>query len=229
MPIAHSVPPPPRSPGGSAIVWESVSLAARLFWRRLPTLVLANIVWLLLSLLVVTWPAATAGIFALVRSMVEEELDAAPHQAQMHDFWEGCKQYGARSTLLTLIDVAGFGIIAVALLFYGRSPAEPLRWLIGPIGLAALVWIGAQLYVYPLLLQRSTSRPWEIMREALLMAIGYPLLTLALLATTLVLTAAAVVLAGPVLFVFFSAMAMVQTVTLRQLMIQRGEVIGAAP
>jgi uncharacterized membrane protein YesL len=228
MSIAHTVPPMPRSREGSAIVWESVSLAARLFWRRLPTLVLANIVWLLVSLLVVTWPAATAGLFTLVRRIVEEELDAAPHEARMSDFWEGFKLYWARSTLLIFIDVAGFAIIAVALLFYGRSPAEPLRWLIGPIGLAALVWTGAQLYVYPLLLHRVTGRPWEIMREALLMAIGYPLVTLPLLGTSLVLTAAAVVLAGPVLFVFFSAMAMVQTVALRLLMIQRGEVFGEA-
>jgi uncharacterized membrane protein YesL len=181
-----------------------------------------------LSLLVVTWPAATAGLFTLVRRIVAEEVDAASHDARIDDFWEGFKQHGVRSSLLVFIDVAGLAVIAVALLFYGRSPVEALRWLIGPIGLAALVWAGAQLYVYPLLLQRTTQSPWEIMREALLIAIAYPLLTLPLLATTLVLTVAAVVLAGPVLFVFFSAMAMLQTVTLRHLMIERGEVLGPA-
>ena len=86
-----------------------------------------------------------------------------------------------------------------------------------------LAWITAQLYVYPLLLERAGSRPWEIMREALLMALGYPLSSLSLLVTVLVLTIAAVALAGPVLFVFFSAIAMVQTVMLRQILLQRGE------
>ena len=75
----------------------------------------------------------------------------------------------------------------MALVFYGGSAQEPLRWLVGPIGLVGLAWITAQLYVYPLLLQRPESRPWEIMREALLMALGYPLSSLSLLLTVLVL------------------------------------------
>jgi hypothetical protein len=35
---------------------------------------------------------------------------------------------------------------------------------------------------------------------------------------------AAVALAGPVLFVFFSAIAMLQTVMVRQILLQRGEI-----
>jgi hypothetical protein len=89
--------------------------------------------------------------------------------------------------------------------------------------LIGLGWITAQLYVYPLLLERLTSRPWEVMREALLMAIGYPLSSLSLLVTVIVLTIAAVALAGPVLFVFFSAIAMLQTVMVRQVLLHRGE------
>ena len=205
------------------MVWESVATASRLFWRHLGMLVVANILWLLLSLLIVTWPAATAGLFSLVRRVVQEELGSSPQEARLSDFWHGFRQYWLRSSLLTVIDLAGLGLIAVALVFYGGSTAEPLRWLVGPIGLIGLVWITAQLYVYPLLLERLTSRPWEVMREALLMAIGYPLSSLSLLVTVIVLTIAAVALAGPVLFVFFSAIAMLQTVMLRQVLLHRGE------
>jgi hypothetical protein len=67
------------------------------------------------------------------------------------------------------------------------------------------------------------------MREALLVALGYPLPSLSLLVTVLVLLIAAVALAGPVLFAFFSAIAMLQTVALRQIVIQRGEPGMAAP
>ena len=45
------------------MVWECVSTASRLFWRHLGMLVMANILWLLLSVPIVTWPAATAGLF----------------------------------------------------------------------------------------------------------------------------------------------------------------------
>ena len=205
------------------MVWEIVSTAARLFWRHLGMLVAVNILWLLLSLPIVTWPAATAGLFHLVRRLVQEELEASPRDANLSDFWNGFRRYWLRSSMLTAIDLASGGLLAVALVFYGGSTQEPLRWLVGPIGLVALAWITAQLYVYPLLLQRPGSRPWEIMREALLIAVGYPLSSLSLLVTVLVLLIAAVALAGPVLFVFFSAISMLQTVALRQIMIQRGE------
>ena len=51
------------------MVGSSVSIAARLYWRRLGLMVLANVLWLLLSVLVVTWPAATAGLYALIRQV----------------------------------------------------------------------------------------------------------------------------------------------------------------
>jgi uncharacterized membrane protein YesL len=205
------------------MVWKIVSTAARLFWRHLGMLVVANILWLLLSLPIVTWPAATAGLFHLVRRVVQEELETSPGDAKLGDFWNGFRRYWLRSSVLSVIDLAGIGLIAVALAFYGGSTQEPLRWLVGPIGLVALTWVTAQLYVFPLLLQRPESRPWEILREALLMALGYPLSSLSLLVTVLVLSIAAIALAGPVLFVFFSAVAMLQTVALRQIVIQRGE------
>ncbi len=211
------------------MVWESVSTAARLFWRHLGMLVVANILWLLLSLPIVTWPAATAGLFYLVRRVVQEELEASPSEAHLSDFWIGFRRHWLRSSLLTAIDLAGVGVIVVSLVFYGRSTAEPIQWLVGPIGLVGLAWLAAQLYVYPLLLQRPGTRPWEIMREALLMAIGYPLQSVSLLVTVIVLFVAAVALAGPVLFVIFSAIAMLQTVMLRRILIERGEIDMVTP
>jgi uncharacterized membrane protein YesL len=205
------------------MVWESVSTASRLFWRHLGMLVVGNILWLLLSLPIVTWPAATAGLFYLVRRVVQEEMEASLQEARLGDFWDGFRQYWLRSSVLSVIDLAGLGLIAVALVFYWGSTEEPLRWLVGPIGLIGLAWITAQLYVYPLLFERTESSPLAIMREALLMALGYPLSSLSLLVTVTVLAIAAVALAGPVLFVFFSAIAMIQTVMLRQILIERGE------
>src|SRR5215210_3047606 len=123
------------------MVWLSVSTAARLFWRHLGMLVVANILWLLLSLPIVTWPAATAGLFYLVRRVVQEEMEASPQEARLGDFWDGFRRYWLRSSVLSLIDLAGLGLIAVALVFYGGSTKESLRWLVGPIGLIGLTWI----------------------------------------------------------------------------------------
>jgi uncharacterized membrane protein YesL len=186
-------------------------------------MVMANILWLLMSLPIVTWPAATAGLFALVRRVVTEELDDASLDARLGDFWDGFRAHWQRSTLVTLIDLAGVVVIVVAFLFYGRNPVEPLRWLVGPIALILVAWLAANQYVYPLLLHRRSASAWQVIREALLMTLAYPLTTGSLLVTSLVLAVPAVVLAGPILFVFFSAMATLQTVALRQILLDRGE------
>jgi uncharacterized membrane protein YesL len=205
------------------MVASSVFIAARLYWRRMGLMVLANLLWLALSLLIVTWPAATAGLFTLVRRVVEEEVENAPHEASLRDFWDGFRRHGLRSTLVTALELVGIVVLVVALLFYGRSEVEPFRWLVGPLGLIGLLWIASSLYVYPLLVLRAQLRPWEIIRAAGLIALGYPLSTLSLLLTSLVLLVAAVALAGPVLLVFFSAMALLQTVALRQVLLHHDE------
>lgn len=206
------------------MVWNSLMTAARIFWRRMGIMVTANLLWLLLSLPIVTWPAATAGLFALVRQVVQEELGEAPRDARLADFWAGFRQHGLRGTLLALLDLAGLTAIVVALAFYLQSPAEPLRWLSGPIAMIGLVWLMAQIYLFPLLIQRATSSPLEVLREALLTVIRYPLSSLSLLLTSLVVAVPAVILAGPVLLVLFSAMATLQVVVLRQVLLLHGEI-----
>ena len=192
-------------------------------------MVLANVVWLLASLPIVTWPAATAGLFALVRRLVAEELVDASIDTRLGDFWDGFRAHWRRGTLVTLLDLVGGAIIVVAFLFYGRSPVEPLRWLVGPIALVLVAWLAASLYVYPLLLHRRHASAWQVVRGALLIALAYPLTSVSLLVTSLVLAVPAVVLAGPILFVFFSAMATLQTVALRHILADRAELPEAAP
>ena len=215
--------------GEPAIVGNIVSTAAKIYWRRLGLMVLANIVWLLASLPIVTWPAATAGLYALVRRVVAEELDDAAVDARLGDFWDGFRAHWQRATLVTLLDLAGAAIIVVAFVSYGRSPVDPLRWLVGPIALVLMAWLAASLYVYPLLLHRLDASAWQVMRQALLIVLAYPLTSGSLLVTSLVLAVPAFVLAGPILFVFFSAMATVQTVALRHILADRAELPETAP
>lgn len=211
------------------MVWDSVTLALRLFWRRIGMLLVANVLWLGLSLLIVTWPAATAGLFHLTRRVVEEELTNTEYEARLRDFWEGFRQHWLRGTLLSLLNVVFFVVLLVALWFYGRSSEQLLRFLIGPVALFALAWTGAQLYLYPLMIQRPERHAWPVAREAFLMAISYSSYTLSLLLTALAITAGAIILAGPILLVYFSMMAMLQTVALRAILVRRGELAPSPP
>jgi uncharacterized membrane protein YesL len=209
--------------------WDCLTTTLRLVWRRLGLLLAANVLWIALSLPIFTWPAATAGLFYLISRVVKEELDFEPHSARANDFWEGVRQYGWRGTLLALIDLLALLMIGVALRFYSQSVTEWLRWLVGPIGLIGLAWAGAQLYLYPLLIQRPERPILELAHEAFLIAISYWLYTLSLLITATVLAVGAALLAGPVLLIFFSLLAMFEAVALRLVLIHRGEVVPVRP
>jgi len=207
------------------IAWDCLTTTIRLVWRRLGLLLSANVLWLALALPIVTWPAATAGLFYLVGRVVREELDFEPRYARLGDFWEGFRSHGWRGSLLALIDLLALLLIVVALRFYGQSSTDWLRWLIGPIALIGLAWAVAQLYLYPLLIQRPERPAWEVAREAFLIAISYSIFSLSLLLTAIVLAVAAAVLAGPVLLIFFSLLATFETIALRFVLIHRGEIV----
>ena len=211
------------------MAWNILTLALRIFWRRLGLLLSANVIWLLASLPLVTLPAATAGLFALVGRVLAEELEPEQPPARLIEMWHGARRYGFRATLLVALDLAVLLVIGVALQFYGTSPVVVLRYLIGPIGLIGLAVLAAQLYVMPLLLVRETQPVLLVMREAFLMAIGYPAVTISLGLTLLVITLAAAVLAGPILLVYFAFLAVVQSVMLRDIRIRRGEIQPAPP
>lgn len=205
------------------MTWPTFMLALKVFWRRLGLMLTANVLWLAMSLLVVTWPAATAGLFYLVRRVADEELLADPRPAAIGDFWEGFRLHWGRSTLLSLGNLAALGGLLVALRFYGEGTIEPLSWLVGPITLCIVVWAGAQLFLYPLLLHRPERPPLAIAREALLLTVSYPGAAFLSLLTNLALLAGALILAGPILLVFFALIAVLQTVGMRAILERRGE------
>jgi uncharacterized membrane protein YesL len=207
------------------MAWDTFLLVLKIFWRRIGLLLLANVLWLIMSLLVVTWPAATAGLFYLARRVADEELLADPEPAVIADFWRGFREQWRRSSILSFGNLALLALIGFSLRFYGEGAIESLSWLVGPITLIGAAWAGMQLYLYPLLIHRRERSPFAIMREAFLMTISYPLNTFLMLLTTLVLLAAATILAGPVLFIFFSLIAIMQTIGLRTILAQRGELV----
>ena len=202
----------------------SFFLALRLFYRRLGILLTANVLWLVTSLPLVTLPAATGALFYLVHRVVLEERQRDPHFARTGDFWTGFRLYGWRSSGLVLLQLVIFAVIGAVLRFYWTSPLEPLRWLAGPVFLVLIVWLGMQLFLFPLLVVSPQQSILAIMRRAFIYVISYPLYTLLLLVWLTLLTIICLVLAGPVFLVLFALLALAQTVALRVLRVTEGEI-----
>ena len=204
--------------------WYLMFVACQLFWRRMGLLMSASILWLGLSVFIVTCPAATVGLFTVVLRIVQDELDADAHLANIKDFWTGVRADWYRGTKLGAANAICLALIASSLWFYGTSPSDPQRWLIGPVALMGLAWTGAQMYMFPLCVLRTQVSAKQIFREGCLIAISHPLNTGSLLLTLIFLAMGVVALAGPVVLVFIAFAALVQTLALRAILVRRGEI-----
>lgn len=147
-----------------------------------------NIAWLLLSLLIVTAPAAWAGLTRLGYHMHRHPT------AEFDQFWQG---FRANLRLTLLLAIIGFILvfINVSNLFVYRFAtgweATALRafWIA-----ALLIWFAPQLYVFPILHAMEQPSLRGAYRNAFVMMLLNPLFTLGVWAV------AALVIAFSVLF-----------------------------
>lgn len=133
-----------------------------------------NLWWFVLSLPVVTAPAAWAGLMHL--SYVAHRSPAVNLDA----FWDGFRSNLRRGILLALVNVVVVGINVVNLwsvqgqegLFY-----EVLRsvWL-----LVLAFWFTVQLYLWPLFYAMKQPALWGALRNAAVMILLNPLFTFGL-------------------------------------------------
>ena len=156
----------------------------------------------------------------MAHRVVAEEEDAAPDWSSQKDFWVGLRLHWRRSTVIGLLDLGALLVLLITLQFYWSRPEEYLRWLVGPVLLFLLVWVGMQLFLFPLLINNPELPYTQIAKQAVFLVLAYPYYSLTIAAVLIALIAVSIVLAGPVLLLTFSLLALVQTITLRTIRIQ---------
>ena len=130
-----------------------------MFWRddsspffdrldRAGTFVLANVFWVVLSIPLVTLPAATAGLFA---TMAPWARGKSPEV--FRDFFSGVRQYWLKASLVGLVDAAlAVWIIVNFRAFLLMDMSNPLALLSqGITFFVALITILVNLYFWPML------------------------------------------------------------------------------
>lgn len=190
--------------------------AARLTFRRIGLLMVANVLWWLLSLPLITWPPATAGLYHLAHCLHGPDAETTTWRV----FFHGFRAHLLRSWALMAVDLLLGGMLVINLLFYLARPA-PVYWLWVPTAWFLAVWVGMQLYLWPLL-SAGASAPLHItFRNALTLVLHYPGFTLGLLILLGVTSLVGMILAGPVLLILIAFLAMTQTVALHTLLGER--------
>ncbi|HIP97655.1 MAG TPA: hypothetical protein EYH32_10625 [Anaerolineae bacterium] len=168
-------------------------ISIRDWWDEVFVLAGAGLVAFFLVLTVIGAPPALAGLSSLAHSLIREK------RIEFGDFWVGIRRYAWASWKLLGLGLLGTVVLAVDIAFC-LSPQRSglLLRLMGWIDVYALViWLGGQIYVLPLLMRMEDRRTFLVLRNALLLCLGYPFFTFTLLA--LLALALAISIAIPIL------------------------------
>lgn len=155
--------------------------ALKVWWRSILHLnhrgyiyVWGNLLWVVLSLPIVTMPAAWAGLVKMSH--------AAHHSptADIHVMWGGFKENIRRGLLLFMLNVAVIGINIANLSAY-RDDIGVFVVALRVVWVGALVmWATVQLFMFPLFYEMEKPSLWGAMRNALVMIVLNPFFTVVL-------------------------------------------------
>jgi uncharacterized membrane protein YesL len=148
---------------------------------RISAFALANLLWVLLAVPIVTLPAATAGLFAAVSPWSRGKTGEL-----FYDFSDGMRRHWRKSTIVLLLDVAFGGLVIINFsIFRLMNIAEPLTLISQSVtifvGVLALL---VNLYVWPLMVLFDLPVD-RLISTALHMVFSHPLRSILTLATGL--------------------------------------------
>ena len=178
----------------------------------------ASVLWWLGTLLVIPGPPVTAGLHALAHRVAHEQ------RVEFSFFWQETRKRFAKSWQLAAVNLLALIAVVVNLLFYWNMQ-NFLRYAALVWVYLFLMWLAAQLCLFPLLFEMEEPRLWWLLRNALLLPLlrpGYALLLLILLLAATVLSVVLpflLIMAWPALVALVGARAtatMVEEVTARQ-------------
>lgn len=171
---------------------------------RAANFILANLLWVLISIPLITLPAATAGLFAATSPWARGK----PVET-FRDFFSGMRQYALKASLIGLVDLVIGGWVAVNFSIFRVMGAQPIGLLSQIVTLfIALMGLMINFYVWPLLVTLDLSLRNLLITSAKLVFI-HPAWSVAMLVVVVILFAVSLLLPAAVMITLsFSAAAL---------------------
>ena len=202
--------------------------ALRVFWSSLGGLYYelfllmgVNLAWLGLSLLIVTAPPATAGVYYLANQIAKGE------SVSFSLFGQGMRRYFRRSWLLAIVVLVISVLLVVNLLFYANFTNQWVRLLSVFWGYLIVFWLAMLIYLFPLLIEQESKSLLLILRNAALLVLDNVAFTLTLGVLLLLFLLLNVFLAVPLLLIVMSGLALIQSKALLTVLEKYREPTGA--
>lgn len=177
-------------------------------FRAIGRLIVANLLWLALTLPVITAPAALAGLYYLA------DLTVRGKDPPLSCFFDGLRRYFIRSWTLVALNLGVLIVLLVNFLFYLGQPNEWIRIIAIPMFYLLLLWLCVQTYLFPLMLQsesKNTINPVPIFTKAVRLTLAEPVYSLSIGLAVLAWMALNVAFAGPVLILTLAGVAVIHT------------------
>jgi len=202
--------------------------ALKVFWSSLGGLYYelfllmgVNLAWLGLSLLVVTAPPATAGVYYLAHHLARGE------SVRFSLFVQGMRRYFGRSWLLAIVVVAINALLVGNILFYANFANQWVRLLSVFWGYVLLFWLAMLIYLFPLLIEQESKSLLLLLRNAALLVLDNVAFTLTLGVLLLLFLLLNVALAVPLFLIVMSGLALIQSKALLTVLEKYREPTGA--
>jgi len=131
--------------------------------------------WFLMSLPIITAPAAWAGLVYLSRQAYLN------HTVTMADFWTGFRMNLRRGVLMAVLNIVVIGINIFNIGSYASTTDFTLMMLRTICWLTLIFWLVLQFYMWPMFYELKKPTLWEAHRNAFVMILLNPLFTIVLL------------------------------------------------
>ncbi|HVO43785.1 MAG TPA: hypothetical protein VMT34_14235 [Aggregatilineales bacterium] len=163
--------------------------------------VLANILTVALCLPVITAPAAFAA------------LSRFSHTAQtsltvdFDDYWSGFRAHFGRGVIVGLANAVFLGMLWINFTGYGDQRGPGVLALRAAWGIALVMWMAVQFYLWPILEEMEHPTLYGAIRNAAVMLFLNPVFTLTLLILAAVIIALSAITFVPLMLIAFSVVA----------------------
>lgn len=135
----------------------------------------ANFLWFLLTLPIITAPAAWAGLVNLSRQSYLNRT------ATLDDFWAGFRMNIGRGAVMAVLNILVIGLNLFNLGSYQNTTDFTTLALRSVWWLTLVIWLVVQFYMWPLFYELKQPSLWGAIRNAFVMALLNPLYTLMLM------------------------------------------------
>ena len=194
------------------VVWDSL----RDFYDDAALLIAVNILWVGLSLPLITLPPATGGLYYVTNRI------AHGYAVRVRTFFEGFRQYFVKSWQLALANLLVLAVTWANLVFYGQLDSPWLRYLRILLLYLLAFWLAMQMYTFPLLLEQEDKRLKLVLRNAAFLVLADPVFTVILAVLLLVAVALSAALTLPLILMTSSFVSLVANRAVLALLTKHG-------